>query len=81
MFWGCCTGYLWFGEFKYKCEQWIYVFSMHFLSDIYECSADEKSNSIVPIVVGASLAGLVVIVLIAYLIGRRRSRRTGYESV
>lgn len=54
---------------------------MHFLSDIYECSADEKSNSIVPIVVGASLAGLVVIVLIAYLIGRRRSRRTGYESV
>lgn len=44
------------------------------------CPADQKTNSIVPIAVGAALAGLVVVVLIAYLIGRKRSRR-GYESV
>lgn len=44
------------------------------------CPADQSTNSIVPIAVGAALAGLVVVVLIAYLIGRKRSRR-GYESV
>lgn len=31
--------------------------------------------------VGISLIALVVIVLIAYLIGRKRSRRLAYESV
>jgi len=44
------------------------------------CPKDQTTNSIVPIAVGAALAGLVVVVLIAYLIGRKRSRR-GYESV
>lgn len=44
------------------------------------CSAD-KTSDIVPIAVGCALAGLVVIVLIAYLIGRRRSRQKGYQSV
>ncbi|XP_045201318.2 lysosome-associated membrane glycoprotein 1-like [Mercenaria mercenaria] len=48
--------------------------------NVAECSADAKTSSIVPIAVGAALAGLVVIVLIAYLIGRRRNRK-GYESV
>jgi len=38
-------------------------------------------TDVVPIAVGASLAGLVVIVLIAYLLGRRRSRARGYQSV
>ena len=52
-----------------------------FVSAVTECPSDDDSNSIVPIAVGAALAGLVVIVLIAYLIGRRRSRRQGYESV
>jgi len=46
-----------------------------------ECPEDEDTSSVVPIAVGAALAGLVVLVLIAYLIGRRRSRATGYESV
>ncbi|KAL8559243.1 hypothetical protein ACOMHN_040367 [Nucella lapillus] len=55
--------------------------STDFNKDVSECSADDESNSIVPIAVGAALAGLVAIVLIAYLIGRRRSRRQGYESV
>uniref|UniRef100_A0A2C9KY32 Lysosome-associated membrane glycoprotein 5 n=1 Tax=Biomphalaria glabrata TaxID=6526 RepID=A0A2C9KY32_BIOGL len=52
-----------------------------FSGDATECSEDEETNSVVPIAVGAALAGLVVIVLIAYLIGRRRSRKSGYESV
>ena len=45
------------------------------------CKADDqKDSNLVPIIVGACLAVLVVIVLVAYLIGRRRSR-TGYQSV
>ena len=39
-----------------------------------------KNSNLIPIIVGACLAVLVVIVLIAYLIGRRRSRN-GYQSV
>uniref|UniRef100_A0A1E1XI30 Lysosome-associated membrane glycoprotein 5 n=1 Tax=Amblyomma aureolatum TaxID=187763 RepID=A0A1E1XI30_9ACAR len=45
-----------------------------------ECSAGDISN-IVPIAVGAALAALVIIVLIAYLIGRSKSRQKGYQSV
>lgn len=45
-----------------------------------DCPADDASD-VVPIAVGAALAGLVVIVLVAYLIGRRRSRARGYQSV
>ena len=45
------------------------------------CSADvDKNSNLIPIIVGACLAVLVVIVLAAYLIGRRRSRN-GYQSV
>ncbi|XP_005107131.1 lysosome-associated membrane glycoprotein 1 [Aplysia californica] len=53
----------------------------NFYGSIAECPADEETSSVVPIAVGAALAGLVLIVLIAYLIGRRRSRKSGYESV
>jgi len=45
-----------------------------------DCPADDASD-IVPIAVGGCLAGLVVVVLIAYLFGRRRSRARGYQSV
>lgn len=45
-----------------------------------QCPADDATD-VVPIAVGAALAGLVVIVLIAYLIGRKRSRARGYQSV
>jgi len=38
------------------------------------------TSSIVPIAVGCALAGLIVIVLIAYLVGRRKSSR-GYQQV
>jgi len=45
-----------------------------------DCPADDASD-VVPLAVGAALAGLIVIVLFAYLIGRRRSRSRGYQSV
>lgn len=44
-----------------------------------DCSFD--TPDIVPITVGCALAALVVIVLIAYLIGRRRSQARGYLSM
>jgi lysosomal-associated membrane protein 1/2 len=46
-----------------------------------ECEADEKVSDVVPIAVGVALAALIIIVLIAYLVGRRRSRQRGYQSV
>uniref|UniRef100_A0AC34R2D5 Lysosome-associated membrane glycoprotein 1 n=1 Tax=Panagrolaimus sp. JU765 TaxID=591449 RepID=A0AC34R2D5_9BILA len=46
-----------------------------------QCKLDIRTSDLVPIVVGACLAGLVIIVLIAYLIGRQRARRQGYASV
>jgi len=46
-----------------------------------DCAAS-KGNKIVPIAVGAALAGLVIVVLIAYLIGRLKSRRqNSYEAL
>lgn len=47
---------------------------------VTECSDDRAISNLIPIIVGAALGGLILIVLIAYLIGRKRSRR-GYEQV
>ncbi|XP_056592953.1 lysosome-associated membrane glycoprotein 1a [Triplophysa dalaica] len=44
-----------------------------------ECRMDQE-NMLIPIIVGAALAGLVLIVLIAYLIGRKRTR-AGYQTI
>lgn len=44
-----------------------------------DCLADGESY-IVPIAVGAALAVLIVIVLVAYFIGRKKSQSSGYES-
>ncbi|XP_064167450.1 lysosome-associated membrane glycoprotein 1a [Anguilla rostrata] len=44
-----------------------------------ECQLDED-NMLIPIIVGAALAGLVLIVLVAYLIGRKRSH-AGYQTI
>ncbi|XP_054888322.1 lysosome-associated membrane glycoprotein 1b [Poeciliopsis prolifica] len=44
-----------------------------------ECQLDED-NMLIPIIVGAALAGLVLIVLLAYLIGRKRSH-AGYQTI
>jgi hypothetical protein len=46
-----------------------------------QCKLDVRTSDLVPIVVGACLSGLVIIVLIAYLIGRARAKRQGYASV
>uniref|UniRef100_A0A8C5PVF2 Lysosomal associated membrane protein 2 n=1 Tax=Leptobrachium leishanense TaxID=445787 RepID=A0A8C5PVF2_9ANUR len=45
-----------------------------------ECFADANLNFLIPIAVGVVLLLLIVLVLISYLIGRRKSR-TGYQSV
>lgn len=42
-----------------------------------DCSADED-NFLVPIAVGAALAGVLALVLLAYFIGLKR-HHTGYE--
>jgi hypothetical protein len=39
-----------------------------------------KSPNFIPIIVGVCLGILVIVVLVAYLIGRRRNRN-GYQSV
>ncbi|XP_039502928.1 lysosome-associated membrane glycoprotein 1a [Pimephales promelas] len=44
-----------------------------------ECRLDQE-NMLIPIIVGAALAGLVLIVLIAYLIGRKRTH-AGYQTI
>jgi len=46
-----------------------------------QCKLDVRTSDLVPIIVGACLAGLVIIVLVAYLIGRARAKRQGYASV
>uniref|UniRef100_H2YJ67 Lysosome-associated membrane glycoprotein 1 n=1 Tax=Ciona savignyi TaxID=51511 RepID=H2YJ67_CIOSA len=45
-----------------------------------DCNVDDLSP-IVPIIVGAVLAGLIVIVVVAYFIGRKRSRKPEYETI
>ncbi|KAG8238562.1 hypothetical protein J437_LFUL018213 [Ladona fulva] len=47
---------------------------------VLECPGLDASD-IVPIAVGCALAGLVIGVLIAYLVGRRRSHARGYLSM
>ncbi|XP_028258357.1 lysosome-associated membrane glycoprotein 1a [Parambassis ranga] len=44
-----------------------------------ECQMDQD-QMLIPIIVGAALAGLVLIILIAYLIGRKRSH-AGYQTI
>ncbi|DAA23692.1 lysosome-associated membrane glycoprotein 1 [Bos indicus] len=46
---------------------------------VEECQLDENSM-LIPIAVGGALAGLVLIVLLAYLIGRKRSH-AGYQTI
>ncbi|XP_058526710.1 lysosome-associated membrane glycoprotein 1 [Ochotona princeps] len=46
---------------------------------VEECPLDQDSM-LIPIAVGGALAGLVLIVLIAYLIGRKRSH-AGYQTI
>lgn len=45
-----------------------------------DCDAIDTPD-IVPIAVGCALAALVIVVLIAYLVGRRRAQARGYLSM
>lgn len=51
--------------------------------DEFQTSQDctYRPNDVVPIIVGCALASLVLMVLVAYLVGRRKSRARGYQSV
>jgi hypothetical protein len=44
-----------------------------------DCSA--RPSDVVPIIVGCALAGTVLAVLVAYMVGRRKNRAAGYQSV
>lgn len=80
-----------FGAVWYHCSEWLTVwfstvthhpfslpFSLSFSAE--ECFLDSDLSFLVPIAVGVALSFLIVLVLISYLIGRRKSR-TGYQSV
>lgn len=44
-----------------------------------DCKADGAESFLVPIAVGVALIVLVLLVLVAYFIGRQRSRVANYE--
>ncbi|XP_066092927.1 lysosome-associated membrane glycoprotein 1 isoform X1 [Saccopteryx bilineata] len=62
-------------------EVWVQAFQVEGdkFGSVEECQLDEN-NMLIPIAVGGALAGLVLIVLIAYLIGRKRSH-AGYQTI
>merc|ERR1719369_1472381 len=44
-------------------------------SEAYDCNQDEDFNMLIPIIVGAILALLILVVLAAYCIGRNRAKK------
>lgn len=55
-------------------------FVTHFFSPTaQECSLDDDTI-LIPIIVGAGLSGLIIVIVIAYLIGRRKSY-AGYQTL
>jgi len=77
---GDLTGYLILKDFK------VDAFrnkddGSEFRNAVQECEADYPQNDFVPLAVGCALISLVFIVLIAYIVGRKRSRRLTYQSV
>ncbi|XP_036897970.1 lysosome-associated membrane glycoprotein 1 isoform X2 [Sturnira hondurensis] len=62
-------------------QVWVQAFQVegNKFGSVEECQLDEN-NMLIPIAVGGALAGLVLIVLIAYLIGRKRSH-AGYQTI
>lgn len=49
------------------------------LSTAHECSSDDV-GLLIPVIVAAVLAGLIVIVVVAYIIGRRKTH-AGYQTL
>lgn len=65
---------------KYQAEAFLGPNNTDFDTAV-ECAADQTTGSeLVPIIVGSALAVLVIFVLIAYIIGRRK-HRPGYQQV
>ncbi|XP_064131276.1 lysosome-associated membrane glycoprotein 1 isoform X1 [Loxodonta africana] len=62
-------------------QVWVQAFKVEGdkFGTVEECQLDEN-NMLIPIAVGGALAGLVLVVLIAYLIGRKRSH-AGYQTI
>jgi len=65
---------------KLRVEAFRTVNGTTFNDDYTQCEDDNRISNIVPIAVGAALGALVLVVLIAYLVGRKRNQR-GYETV
>ncbi|XP_051486476.1 lysosome-associated membrane glycoprotein 2 isoform X3 [Apus apus] len=61
---------LWIQPFLVKADKF---------STAQECSLDDE-GILIPIVVGAALAGLIAIIIVAYIIGRRKSY-AGYQTL
>ena len=57
------------------------VFNFHTNIFSFHTNIFRRPNDVVPIIVGCALAGMVVMVLVAYMVGRSRSRARGYQSV
>ncbi|XP_064206555.1 lysosome-associated membrane glycoprotein 2-like isoform X1 [Anguilla rostrata] len=58
-----------------------YMVENNSYSTAEDCPADADESFIVPLIVGASLGVLTLIVLVAYLVGRSRSQNNGYQSL
>ena len=54
---------------------------LSFVTDLTECSADIVKHSYIPIIVGSSLGGLIIVVLIAYIIGQRCESKGVYDTI
>ncbi|XP_062523948.1 lysosome-associated membrane glycoprotein 1-like isoform X2 [Corticium candelabrum] len=48
--------------------------------EVYECDSD-KERILIPIIVGSILGVLLVVTVIAFLVGRSRQQRGGYETI
>jgi hypothetical protein len=46
-----------------------------------DCTEDVKDDWLVPVIVGSVLGGLVIVVIVAYVIGRRRKQEPRYETM
>ncbi|XP_003741087.1 integumentary mucin C.1 [Galendromus occidentalis] len=67
-----------FSELKYQAFQ--REKSAAFVGSQLECVSDYHSDVVI-IAIGSALAILVVVILVAYLIARRKNRQRGYQSV
>ncbi|CAH1186585.1 unnamed protein product [Phyllotreta striolata] len=53
----------------------------HKFDSAIDCEASPITSDVVPIVVGCVLAALVVMIMVAYLVARRRCQARGYHSI